>query len=343
MTNRGSIASTRLKPGLDDTDRHLVNEAARLLRAGCVVAFPTETVYGLGADAANPDAVRRIFTIKGRPANHPLIVHISHASLLNQWAREVPEAARHLAERFWPGPLTLILQRQRHVLDAVTGGQDSVGLRVPDHPLALELLHALGPEHGLAAPSANRFGRISPTKAQHVRDELGEAVDLILDGGPCRVGLESTIISFVSGEPRLLRPGGIPTGALEEEIGMKISPDDPLHPSMRASGGMPSHYAPATPLEIWPGEALWHHALALAEKEIRVAVLGLTAMPPAINNVLMRHFPMPTQAADYGRVLYDTLRQADAAGFDRLLTEAPPNEDSWRAVADRLQRAAVQF
>jgi tRNA threonylcarbamoyl adenosine modification protein (Sua5/YciO/YrdC/YwlC family) len=187
-----------------------IEAAAAILRQGGVVAFPTETVYGLGADASNPDAVRRIFQIKGRPADHPLIVHLSDKSQLGHWAREVPEAARLLAEHFWPGPLTLILSRNKHVSDAVTGGQDTVGLRVPGHPVALALLRAMGPAAALAAPSANRYGRISPTTAAHVREELGDSVDMILDGGPCEVGLESTIVSFTGDTATVLRPGGIP-------------------------------------------------------------------------------------------------------------------------------------
>lgn len=329
-----------MKSAVIDLETHTqVEAAARLLRAGGVVAFPTETVYGLGGDASNPEAVRRIFAIKGRPADHPLIVHIAHAAQLDHWAREVPDQARCLAERFWPGPLTLILPRCAHVPDVVTGGQDSVGLRVPDHPLALELLRAVGPEQGLAAPSANRFGRVSPTRAQHVREELGEAVDMVLDGGPCRVGLESTIVSFIGGRPLLLRPGGIPVGALEAEIGMKIVPDDPQRPSVRASGGLPSHYAPATPFEVWPGAALWRRAQALAGQGMRVAVLGWSAAPTAADGACLLHFSMPSQAPDYGHALYDTLRRADAAGFDRLLAEAPPKEEAWGAVLDRLRRA----
>lgn len=326
---------------MNDLEQHAeVEAAARLLRAGGVVAFPTETVYGLGADASSPEAVRRIFAIKGRPADHPLIVHIGHFAQLSNWAREVPNPAWRLAERFWPGPLTLILPRRAHVPDVVTGGQDSVGLRVPDHPLALELLRAVGPEHGLAAPSANRFGRISPTRAQHVHEELGKAVDMVLDGGPCRVGLESTIVSLVGGRPWLLRPGGIPAGALEEELGMRLAQDDPQCPPVRASGGLPSHYAPATPLEVCSGEALWLRASELSMQGKRIAVLALTNAPSAIDSARMFCFQMPSQAADYGRALYDTLRRADAARFDRLLVEAPPEEGAWHAVADRLGRAA---
>lgn len=324
----------------DLEQRAKVETAARLLRAGGVVAFPTETVYGLGADASNPVAVRRIFAIKGRPADHPLIVHIAHAAQLGNWAREVPDQAWRLAERFWPGPLTLILPRRALVPDVVTGGQDSVGLRVPDHPLALELLRAVGPEHGLAAPSANRFGCVSPTRAQHVHEELGEAVDMILDGGRCRVGLESTIVSFIGGRPRLLRPGGISVGALEEEISMKIALDDPQRPSVRASGGLPSHYAPATPLEVCSGEALWLRASELSMQGKRVAVLALTAAPSAVDGARLFCFQMPSQAAEYGHALYETLRRADATRFDRLLVEAPPEEGDWQAVTDRLGRAA---
>lgn len=316
-----------------------IEAAAQLLRTGGVVAFPTETVYGLGADAANPAAVQRIFAIKGRPADHPLIVHLGDAAQLDRWARKVPEGAWRLAGRFWPGALTLILPRRAHVPDVVTGGQDSVGLRVPSHPMALELLRALGPAYGLAAPSANRFGRISPTRAQHVRDDLGDAVDMILDGGACQVGLESTIISFIGKAPRLLRPGGIPVGELEEEIGMKIVADDPARPSVRASGGLPSHYAPVTPIEAWSGDALWQRAFELTRQGVRVAVLGISPAPGASNGAGVVLYPMPPEAVDYGRVLYDTLRRADVARFDYLLVEAPPGGDAWRAVADRLRRA----
>jgi L-threonylcarbamoyladenylate synthase len=226
------------------------------------------------------------------------------------------------------------------VPDVVTGGQDSVGLRVPDHPLALELLRAVGQEHGLAAPSANRFGRVSPTRSQHVHEELGDAVDMVLDGGPCRVGLESTIVSFIGGRPRLLRPGGIPAAALEEEIGMQIVQDDPQQPSVRASGGLPSHYAPATPLEVCSGEGLWLRASELSMQGKRVAVLALTAARGAVDGTRMFCYQMPLQAADYGHALYDTLRRADANRFDRLLVEAPPEEGAWHAAADRLCRAS---
>ena len=308
--------------------------ADNLLRGG-VVAFPTETVYGLGADATNPEAVRRIFEIKGRPPNHPLIVHIAHASLLDQWAREIPEAARRLAERFWPGPLTLILRRQRHVPDAVTGGQDSVGLRVPNHPLALELLRALGPEHGLAAPSANRFGRISPTRAEHVREELGEAVDMVLDGGPCQVGLESTIVSFVGGKPQLLRPGSIGVAEIEAVLGEPLA--GARHDAPRAPGMLPAHYAPNTPVWLLSADKLEieaHRRLAQGQR-IAALTLSVAALPEGCVRQIM-----PPDPTDYARELYARLRAMDATGCDAILVEAPPQQAAWQAVLDRLERAA---
>jgi L-threonylcarbamoyladenylate synthase len=321
--------------------RSQIEAAARMLRAGGVVAFPTETVYGLGADATNPEAVRKIFEIKGRPADHPLIVHIADASLLDRWAEEIPEAARRLAERFWPGPLTLILRRQRHVPDAVTGGQDTVGLRVPDHPVALALLQELGPEKALAAPSANRFGRISPTTAQHVRAELGEAADMVLDGGPCRVGLESTIVSFVGGTPLLLRPGGISFAALKAALGERIEMPGTAQPAIRVSGSLPSHYAPVTPLEVLSVESLQRRSRELVKQGQRVAVLGLTVAYPDSPHLL--RFQMPTEAAAYAHSLYATLRQLDDANFNFILAESPPLSIDWQAVNDRLRRAATVY
>ncbi len=325
----------------DREQRNQIEAAAQLLCAGGVVAFPTETVYGLGADAANPEAVRKIFEIKGRPADHPLIVHIAHASLLDQWAEEIPEAARLLAERFWPGPLTLILLRRSHVPDAVTGGQDTVGLRVPDHPVALALLQELGPEKALAAPSANRFGRISPTTAAHVRAELDEGVDMVLDGGPCRVGLESTIVSFIGGTPLLLRPGGISVAALEAVLGARIETPDAAQPAIRVSGSLPSHYAPATPLEVLSAESLKRRSWELVKREQRVAVLGLA--PPCQDSPHLLRFQMPAEAAAYAHRLYAALRQLDGARFDSILAEAPPAGVDWQAVHDRLRRAATVY
>lgn len=307
------------------------------------MAFPTETVYGLGADASNPAAVRRIFKIKGRPADHPLIVHLADKSQLSYWAREVPDAAKLLASHFWPGPLTLILPRSQHVSDVVTGGQDTVGLRVPNHPAALALLRAMGSTGGLAAPSANRYGRISPTTAEHVREELGNSVDMILDGGPCEVGLESTIVSCIGNSVTVLRPGGIPLAALEEILQQKITVLDSTGSSVRVSGSKLSHYAPVTPLEILPHENLWQRACELEAQGLRVATLEWST-PDTVHSehAAIVRTAMPANPVAYGQLLYATLRQLDSARFDRLLVEAPPGSAAWLAVADRLRRASYR-
>jgi L-threonylcarbamoyladenylate synthase len=311
-----------------------IQAAAALLRAGKTVAFPTETVYGLGADAMNPEAVRRVFAIKGRPADHPLIVHIATAEWLEEWARDIPAPARLLAETFWPGPLTLVLPRQPWVPDAVTGGQDSVALRVPKHPVALQLIAASG---ALAAPSANRFGRVSPTRAEHVREELGNVVDLILDGGPCRIGVESTIVSLLHGEPVLLRPGGVSVSDLEAVLGTPLAAG--TGGGVRAPGMLATHYAPATPLEVHAAPDIWRRATELAGRGFDVVVMRLDSegagdFPHAHQEV------MPGRAANYARTLYATLRKLDAAGFHVLLAETPPDTPEWLAVRDRLARAA---
>lgn len=324
--------------------------AAALLKAGGVVAFPTETVYGLGAEVSHPAAVKRVFDIKRRPYDHPLIVHIADSSKLQYWAEEIPQEAWQLAERFWPGPLTLILPHGVHVGKNITGGQDTVGLRVPAHPIALELLNALGAGKALAAPSANRFGRISPTTAGHVREELGEAVDMVLDGGPCVVGLESTIVGFEGhriGEGRravILRPGGISQTDLEEVLGCKIASKAEAHPMPRVPGALASHYAPATPLELWPGRLLYGRALELEERGLRIAVLASSLqtneqMKKAANENIV-YIPMGRAPEIYARLLYGTLRKLDQEGFDRLLVEEAPDEPQWAAIADRLYRAS---
>ncbi len=221
-----------------------IERAAQFLKQGRLVAFPTETVYGLGADASNLEGVRRIFALKGRPANHPLIVHLQGVDELVHWARDIPFSVERLTSRFWPGPLTLVLKRATGVIDEVTGGQDTVGLRVPSHPVAQQLLQAFG--GGIAAPSANRFGRVSPTTAQHVREDLGDAVDLILDGGACEVGIESTILDLSSGAPVLLRPGRIGAAEIETVIGAQVARASAQSP--RAPGMLEAHYAPQLPL-----------------------------------------------------------------------------------------------
>ena len=310
-----------------------IARAADRLRAGELVAFPTETVYGLGADANQAIAVRKIFAAKGRPADHPLIVHLPDAAHVLHWARAFPDGARSLAAAFWPGPLTLVLPRAAQASDIVTGGQDSVGLRVPSHPVARDLLAAFA--DGIAAPSANRFGRISPTTAQHVADDLGQAVATILDGGPCAVGIESTIVAFVGDDPVLLRPGAIGTTALARVLGR--APGTPDTSAPRASGTLPSHYAPKTPATLVAPDALRAEIAQLAARDEEVAVLARTVARPAdFSDVWLQ---APADAAAYAHDLYGSLRALDAANADVILIETVPGDDAWLAVRDRLSRA----
>ncbi len=310
-----------------------IAEAAARLRAGELVAFPTETVYGLGADAGSDAAVRRIFAAKGRPADHPVIVHLAAAGAADDWARAMPEGARRLARAFWPGPLTLILPRAAHVSDLVTGGQDSVGLRVPSHPAARALLAAFG--GGVAAPSANRFGRISPTTAAHVADDLGDAVGLILDGGACPVGIESTIVAFAGDEPMLLRPGGIGSDALAQVLGR--APRAAATGAPRASGTLAAHYAPRTPALLVAPEALCARVAELGARGDRIAVLARTLAPPA--GFAGAWITAGATVAAYAHDLYAHLRTLDAAEARVIVIEAVPDDDAWLAVRDRLARA----
>jgi L-threonylcarbamoyladenylate synthase len=336
--------------------REDIARAVELLRAGELVAFPTETVYGLGADALNVAAVARIFAAKSRPADHPLIVHLPDAAQLDRWAAAVPAEAVRLAEAFWPGPLTLILRRRPGVPDIVTGGQDTVGLRVPGHPLALELLRAFGEAQGggLAAPSANRFGRISPTTAAHVRDELGDRVPLILDGGPCRVGIESTILDLSRGVPVLLRPGAIEAAQIARVIGSEPVTREPpasgprngrdhaprggIGETPRVSGSLAAHYAPRTPLVLVPGDSLPYAVRDALVADQRIAVLACLPQPLSDERIVWR--VAPRDPAGFAHDLYANLRELDALGCARIVVQRPPLADSWRAVSDRLQRAA---
>jgi L-threonylcarbamoyladenylate synthase len=305
-----------------------VARAVALLRAGEVVAFPTETVYGLGADARNAAAVAKIYALKGRPAGHPLIVHLAGADALPAWAAAVPEAARRLAARFWPGPLTLILPRAADISDALTGGQDSIGVRVPSHPVARQLLAAFG--GGIAAPSANRYGRVSPTSAAHVRDEFGPQAPFVLEGGDCSVGLESTIVSLV-GEPLLLRPGGIAVADLEAVIGplrRAVAGEGP-----RAPGTTRAHYAPATRLVVVAAAALG--------ATVGPASAVLARRPPPANFGGVLWLAAPAGPADYAHDLYANLRRLDHAGAAAIVVEAVPEDPAWEAVRDRLTRAAA--
>jgi L-threonylcarbamoyladenylate synthase len=314
-----------------------IARAADLLAAGDLVAFPTETVYGLGADARNVDAVRRIFAAKGRPADHPVIVHIADASHIERWARDVPPAARALANAFWPGPLTLILPRAADVDDSITGGQDSVGLRVPSHPVARALLGefaARGGE-GLAAPSANRFGHVSPTTAAHVDADLGDEVALIVDGGPSDVGIESTIVAFVHDRAIVLRPGGIAVDALTKVLGSPPQLTDSEAP--RASGTLASHYATRTQAFLVPGDHLRAEIAQRVDRDESVAVLARTHERPADFEGAWRNASL--DASRYAHDLYAHLRELDATHADAILIEAVPDDDEWLAVRDRLVRA----
>jgi L-threonylcarbamoyladenylate synthase len=318
-----------------------INAAVRLLKVGQLVSFPTETVYGLGGDAGNPVAIRRIFRLKGRPENHPLIVHLADAGQLNKWARHIPPVAWKLAERFWPGPLTLILKKAAGVLPLVTGGQDTIGLRVPAHPLALELLRAFG--GGLAAPSANRFGRVSPTCPDHVRAEFTDKLPLVLDGGCCRVGVESTILSLVTEEPVLLRPGGISVTELAEVLGCRPSTQDTPVGDIRVPGLLTSHYATLTPLEVVNGPGLWLRVKQLRTQGVRVACMTLDQPPLEISHTHRKHIiNMPNEPQAYARGLYRVMRNLDCGNYDLLLVEAPPQIEKWSAINNRLQRAAAR-
>lgn len=315
-----------------------IDHAVRALREGKLVAFPTETVYGLGADAENAAAVERVFSVKGRPKNHPLIVHIAAASELSRWARDVPAAAWKLAESCWPGPLTLLLHKSDRVPSATTGGLDSVGLRVPAHPLALALLRRFG--GGIAAPSANRFGHVSPTCAEHVRADLGDAVEVLLDGGTCEVGVESTILDLTHARPLLLRPGGITAERIESLLGTAIdrhAPDD-----VRAPGMLPSHYAPRARVEIVRSESLAARARELASAGKRVAALVTAADDRGALATLagVKLLDLGDSDQEAAQRLYAALRRADLDGADVVLASPPVAHGLGEALADRLGKAA---
>jgi len=326
-------------------DPDAIARAARLLVEGRLVAFPTETVYGLGADADQVPAVRAIFAAKGRPTDHPVIVHVAHLQAAAAWAADLPPAARTLAQRFWPGALTLVVARGGRAHDALTGAQPSVGLRCPSHPWAQALLAALGREsndasRGIAAPSANRFGRISPTRAEHVRADLGEKpdglVDLILDGGPCPVGIESTIVDLTGEVPRLLRPGSITREAIGQVLGFEVGVagrDDVGAP--RAPGRLMRHYAPAKPLELVDPDRLAERVRQLGPR--RVAVLAPAPALPGVGLWLSA----PAAPEAYAYHLYEFLRRMDASGAERLLVQRPAGGLQWAALHDRLERAAA--
>jgi L-threonylcarbamoyladenylate synthase len=313
-----------------------IEAAVEALRDGELVAFPTETVYGLGANAANPAAVRKIFELKGRPAAHPVIVHIDDPKYLRRWTRDIPPTAMKLAEAFWPGPLTLVLPRAEGVHDVVTGGQDTIAIRIPSHPMAQQLLNAFG--GGIAAPSANRYGRVSATRAEHVRDEFGDAVKVVLDGGESQVGLESTIVWCAGGTTRLLRPGSIALTQLRKVAGEVMVGADPDLP--RVPGSSASHYSPMTPLTLVEGGELDSLAASLSEDGQRIAVLAQRLPLRTYSTVTWLNAGKRADA--YAHDLYANLRTLDKAGCERILVQEVPGDERWDAVRDRLVRAAAR-
>ena len=324
-------------PGLDS---QAIVQAAHQIQAGALVGFPTETVYGLGADASNDQAVAGIFAAKGRPANHPLIVHVAEASQVTDYASSVPPFAARLIEAFWPGPLTVILPRKPGVASAAAGGQNSIGLRCPAHPVALAFLKAC--KTGVAGPSANRFGRVSPTTAQHVRDELGDAL-LVLDGGPCEVGIESSIVDCTRGQPVLLRPGVLTRAQLEAACGEPVLDKDDLTSTQtsapRASGTLASHYAPSAKVRLMDASAIQTALDLLGTDAAHIAIYARTVVRSPSTQVCYRR--MPDDAVATAQQLFAVLRDFDAQGVKLIWIEMPPALVAWDGVTDRLMRAAA--
>jgi len=332
-----------------------IAQAVQVLSRGDLVAFPTETVYGLGADASDEKAINKIYAAKGRPSNHPVIVHIAHPEDIRQWARDIPDVAFVLARAFWPGPLTLILKRASSIPEAVSGGQDTIGIRCPSHPIAQALLAAFaqarpGLPAGIAAPSANRFGRVSPSCAQHVRDEFPELVAAgmpVLEGGYSEIGIESTIIDLsrvnAGLSPALLRPGGISAESIETVLGSRLNLADSHAP--RVSGSLKAHYSPHTPMRLCPVDQVSSVALDwLVSHSGRLAIVGcghdLTSFEDNPRVSLTRLRPDPLL---YAQKLYATLRAVDASGVSAVVWEAVPQTTHWDGVRDRLERAAAAF
>jgi L-threonylcarbamoyladenylate synthase len=320
----------------DSPTGNSVARAVDALRAGELVAFPTETVYGLGADAANPTAVHRLFAVKGRPADHPVIVHVARAAQLDELARAVPDVARRLAEAFWPGALTIVVVRDAdRVVPEVTGGRATVGLRVPDHPLAQALLEGFG--GGVAAPSANRFGRVSPTTADHVRADLGDDVSVVLDGGPCRVGVESTIVDVTGAEPAILRIGGVGRSEIEAVVGREVALR--ISGEIAAPGALEAHYAPDATVEVVDASDVVTRARAHAVAGRHAGLLALAPPDDLPSDLVV--LDAPRDVEDYAHVLYARLRGADERNLDVVLVVPPADTNGLgAAVADRVWRAS---
>lgn len=320
-----------------------IEKAARILANGGLVAVPTETVYGLAADADNPEAVRSTFAAKGRPANHPLIVHVTGFEALKAWTVDIPPCAQKLADAFWPGPLTLVLKKSARVNDAVTGGQDTVAVRCPSHPVMRALLKRFeGDDHkAVTAPSANTFGHISPTAARHVAEDLGVKpegkLDMILDGGECEVGVESTIVNLTSERPEILRHGAVTAAMLSEVLGFEVGEAGENAP--RVSGRLKSHYAPQTKLVIVPAETLAREPAAFDWSKTALLLCGPSELADKLAPLALRAITAPADAAGYAHVLYAAMHELDVCGAEKIVVQAPPSE--WAAVNDRLGRAAA--
>jgi len=328
---------------LPGTDSQAILEAARRIQAGQLVGFPTETVYGLGADASNDEAVAGIFSAKGRPADHPLIVHLADAAQVLDYASSVPPFADRLVQAFWPGPLTVILPRKDGVAAAAAGGQNSIGLRCPAHPVALAFLKAC--HTGVAGPSANRFGRISPTTAQHVQQEFGDAL-LVLDGGPCKLGIESSIVDCTRGRPVLLRPGVLTRAQLEAACGEPVLDKDKLQQgdsalgnAPRASGTLAAHYAPNAKVRLMDADAIQTALDLMGADAAHIAVYARASLRIQSAQVLYRR--MPDDALATAQQLFAVLRDFDAEGVKLIWIEHPPATAEWDGVRDRLARAAA--
>ncbi len=316
-----------------------IDQALTLLQQGLLVAIPTETVYGLGADASNEAALERLYTVKGRPTHHPVIVHLAHVQQLSQWAIDIPDSAYQLAEAFWPGPMTLILKKAPHVSSRITGGQDTIGLRIPNHPLTLALLEQF--QGGIAAPSANKFGCLSPTTPEQVCHALGNAIPMILDGGPCHVGIESTIIDLSGGTPCILRPGMLTEAEIHRVLTAQVTAlASSILPrsDVRAPGTLNSHYAPRSPVELVTLENLPARIASLASDKGPLGILS--RQPKPMDNPNIHWVQAPKDAPGYAKQLYANLFYLDQLGCRTILVEVVPTEGSWTGVADRLGRAA---
>jgi L-threonylcarbamoyladenylate synthase len=317
------------------SDSATIEHAVQILREGGLVAMPTETVYGLAANAEDELAVRRIYAVKGRPVSHPLIVHLARIDQLTEWATRIPTSAWNLAEAFWPGPMTLVLKKSAKASDVVTGGQDTIALRIPAHPIAQALLDAFG--GGLAAPSANRFGKVSPTTAEHVRADLGADVPLVLDGGPCEVGVESTIVNLAAERPTLLRPGGLAREDIERVLGAPLARVS-NSAEVRAPGLLPTHYAPRAGVVVSPRTQVLDRARELVALGRQVAVL---VDDPALTPEGARFVAVPNDPAELAPRLYALMREVDASGVDVMVIPQPAERGLGLALRDRLQRAAA--